>query len=211
MNDRKKRELVAYAMDFCSFLLRSEIGTDVRRAVLFGSVARGDFDSESDVDIFIDTDGEKNVDASVKKVLKSFEMSETNDNWGLKGVKNPISIKVGKLEAWELYGSVISNGIILYGKFEEMPKEAKYYSMLALDFGKMDRNKKIRIWRELYGYRQKTGKKFFVSRGLLEELSGKKIERGVIAVPAHNKDLILEFAKKRGINYRIFEIWTNSF
>ncbi len=205
-----KHELIAYAMDFCSFLLKSETGKDINKIILFGSVARGDFDSESDIDIFIDTEkGE--IEEAAKRILKSFEISETNEKWRLKGVKNSISLQVGRLEEWRLYRSVIASGILLYGKFEEMPKGAKYYSMLALDFGRMDRNRKIRVWRALYGYKQKVGKKVFVSRGLLEELKGIKIERSVIAVPAKNKDGILDFLKRNKVKYRIFEVWTDSF
>lgn len=207
----KKPELIAYSMDFCSFLLRSEMGEDIRRIILFGSVARGDFDSESDIDLFIDAGKSKNAETVAKKILKAFEASETNEKWKLKGLENLLSLQIGQVEKWELYRSAISSGILLYGKFEEMPKNVKYYSMLVLDFGKIGRNGKIRIWRELYGYRQKIGKKVFVSKGLLERLSGKKIERGVVAVPAGNKNELLEFIKKNRIKYEIFEIWTDSF
>lgn len=206
-----KHELIAYAMDFCSFLLRSEIVGDIDRIILFGSVARGDFDNESDIDLFIDTERRKKVDETAKKVLKSFEMSEVNEKWRLKGLKNALSLKIGKIEKWELYRSVISSGILLYGRFEEVPKGAKYYSLFVLNFSKMDRNKKIKIWRELYGYKQKIGEKLFVSKGLLEEVLGKKIKRSVIAVPAENKKKILDFIKRKKIKYSIFEIWTDSF
>ncbi len=60
-------ELIAYAMDFCSFLLKSEMANEIKKIILFGSVARGDFDSESDIDIFIDTEKEKAVDNAAKK------------------------------------------------------------------------------------------------------------------------------------------------
>ncbi len=206
-----KHELIAYAMDFCSFLLRSDIGKNIDKIILFGSVARGDFDSESDIDIFIDTEKAKETEASVKKIQKAFEISDVYEKWKLKGIKNPISAKIGKLETWELYRSVISIGILLYGKFEEMPKDAKCYSMLALDFSRMDRNEKIKVWRKLYGYKQKIGKKFFVSKGMLEELVGKKLERSIIAVPSENKERILDFIKENRIKYRIFEVWTDSF
>jgi predicted nucleotidyltransferase len=202
-----KNELVAYAMDFSSFLLKSEIGADINKIILFGSVARGDFDTESDIDVFIDTEKEKTVENAIKKQMKAFEKSEINEKWRLKGLKNPLSIKAGKLEKWDLYRSVISSGIILYGKFEEMPKGVKFYAMFVLDFSRMDRNKKIKLWRELYGYKQRVGEKIFISKGLLEEISGKKIERSVIAVPAENKNKIMEFIKKNTITYKIFELW----
>lgn len=207
----KKHELISYSMDFCSFLLRSGIGEDIKRIVLFGSVARGDFDDESDIDLFIDTDQKKKVEPAAKRVLKSFEVSDTNEKWKLKGLKNALSLQVGRIEKWDLYRSAISSGILLYGRFEEMPKNIKYYTMIVLDFSKIERNRKISIWRELYGYRQKIGANIFTSKGLLEGLSGKKIERSVIAVPAGNKNKILDFINRNKIKYKLFEVWTSSF
>lgn len=200
-------ELIACAMDFSSFLLKSGIAKDIKNIILFGSVARGDFDSESDIDIFIDTEKGGAVKNEVAKLLSAFEKSETYEKWKLRGLKNSISIKTGQLERWELYRSIISSGILLYGKYERMPKGAKDHFLFVLDFRKMDRSRKIKLWRELYGYRQKVGEKVFVSKGILEEISGKKIERGVIAVPAEQKEKILEFIKKNGIKHKIIEIW----
>lgn len=202
-------DLTAYAMEFCTFLLKSEEAEHIKRIILFGSVARGDFDNESDIDLFIDTERGKEVESAVQKTLKAFEISEANEKWMLRGLKNPLSIKTGKLEQWELYRSIISSGIILYGRFEEIPKGAKYYSLFVLDFGKMERSRKIKLWRELYGYRQKVGERVFVSRGLLEEVSGKKIERSVIAVPAESKNRILEFINENKIGYKLIEIWSD--
>ncbi len=200
-------ELISCAMDFSSFLLKSGIAKDIRNIILFGSVARGDFDSESDIDIFVDTDKGRAIKNEVEKLLSAFEKSETCEKWKLRGLKNSISIKTGELEHWELYRSVITSGILLYGKYERMPKDAKYHFLFVLDFSKMDRSRKIKLWRELYGYRQKVGEKIFVSKGLLEEISGKKIKRSVIAVPAEQKEKMLDFIKKNGINHKIIEIW----
>ncbi len=200
-------ELIACAMDFSSLLLKSSIAKDIKNIILFGSVARGDFDSESDIDIFVDTEKGRAIGNEVTKLLSAFEKSETHEKWKLRGLKNPISVKMGELERWELYRSVISSGILLYGKYERMPKGVKYHFMFVLDFRKMERSRKIKLWRELYGYRQKVGEKVFVSKGILEEISGKKIERGVIAVPAEQKEKILEFIKKNGIKHKIIEIW----
>jgi len=200
-------ELIACAMDFSSFLLKSSIAGDIKNIILFGSVARGDFDSESDIDIFVDTVEGRAIGNEVAKLLSAFEKSETHEKWKLRGLKNPISVKTGQLERWELYRSIISSGILLYGKYERMPEDAKYHFLFVLDFRKMDRSRKIKLWRELYGYRQKVGEKVFVSKGILEEISGKKIERGVIAVPAEHKEKILDFIKKNGIKHKIIEIW----
>ncbi len=200
-------ELIACAMDFSSFLLKSSIAKDIKNIILFGSVARGDFDSESDIDIFVDLEKGRSIGKEAANLLTAFEKSETYEKWKLRGLKNPISVKTGELERWGLYRSVISSGILLYGKYEKMPKEAEYQFLFVLDFRKMDRSRKVKLWRELYGYKQKVGEKVFVSKGILEEISGKKIERGVIAVPAEYKEKILEFIKKNGIKHNIIEIW----
>ena len=200
-------ELIACAMDFSSFLLKSSIAKDIKNIILFGSVARGDFDSESDIDIFVDTEKGKAIGKEVAKLLSAFEKSETYEKWKLRGLKKTLSVKTGQLDRWELYRSIISSGILLFGKYERMAKDAKDHFLFVLDFSKMERSRKIKLWRELYGYRQKAGEKVFVSKGILEEISGKKIERGVIAVPAEQKEKMLEFIKKNGIKHKIIEIW----
>ncbi len=83
----RRDDLVAYAMDFCSFLLKSGMGGDIERIILFGSVPQGDFDEESDVDIHIEAD-EKNGD-EIEKLLGIFERSEVCEKWRLKGVGPP--------------------------------------------------------------------------------------------------------------------------
>jgi len=200
-------ELIACAMDFSSFLLKSSIAKDIKNIILFGSVARGDFDSESDIDIFVDTEKGKAIGKEVAKLLSAFEKSETYEKWKLRGLKKTLSVKTGQLGRWELYRSIISSGILLYGKYERMAKDAKDHFLFVLDFSKMERSRKIKLWRELYGYRQKVGEKVFVSKSFLEEISGKKIERSVIAVPAENKEKMLEFIKKNGIKHKIIEVW----
>ena len=54
----ERNELIAYAMDFASYLESKIEG--INRIILHGSVSREDFDEESDIDIFIDTK-EKNL------------------------------------------------------------------------------------------------------------------------------------------------------
>ena len=54
----QKNELIAYAMDFSSYLL-SKV-SDIDKIILHGSVARGDFDEDSDIDLFIDCDEKLN-------------------------------------------------------------------------------------------------------------------------------------------------------
>jgi predicted nucleotidyltransferase len=199
-------DLVAYAMDFCSFLLKSGVGGEIEKIILFGSVPRGDFDEESDVDIFIEAD--ERLEDRIEKLLETFERSEVCEKWRLKGVRNPISIKVGSLKAWDIYESIVSTGIQLYGKYQEMPEKAKHYLMFTLDFSGLKRSLKVKAWRKLYGYKQKVGSRLFVSKGLLEKIGGRKVEKSVILVPIENKATVLDLIKEYKIKYRAEEVWT---
>ena len=153
----ERESLISYAMSFASFLLDSKIGTKISKIILFGSVARGDFDEASDIDIFVDTNAK--IEKDVDRLMTLFMSSKTYEAWKLKGVKNDISVKTGYLEKWSLRREIISSGILLYGKYNELPKNAKYYEMIKIDLKKFKTSDQVRIWRKLYGYREKIGKK----------------------------------------------------
>ncbi|MBI5061033.1 MAG: nucleotidyltransferase domain-containing protein [Candidatus Aenigmarchaeota archaeon] len=206
-----KSALISYAMDFASFLLGSGLSERISSIILFGSVARGDFDKESDIDIFIDVKKyDKLLEEKVRKRFELFEKSEMKRKWELKGVKNPLSLKIGELKKWKIGRSVLSDGIMLYGKYRELPENLKYYSLFKINFDKIPRSEQVSIWRKLYGYSQKVGKKTYTSKGLVEQCGGKKLERGIIIIPIENKEKIINFLKKRKINYTINEIWSDT-
>ncbi len=204
----KREELIAYACSFVSFLLQSDVAKDITRIILFGSIARGDFSKDSDIDLFIDTS--KNIEKRAELALSSFLKSETQKKWKLKGLKHELSLKIGDLTSWgSLKRSVISDGILLYGKYKDFPDKIDQYSLLELSFKKHNRRKKVSLWRNLYGYKQKVGKKVYTSKGKIEELGGKRIETGVI-VPVNNIRQLIEFLNREKIGYTIREVWSDS-
>jgi len=47
--------LISYSIDFVSFLIQKTKSREkIKNIILFGSVARGEADRESDIDLFID-------------------------------------------------------------------------------------------------------------------------------------------------------------
>jgi len=202
----KKEELIAYVMNFASFIIKEKIGKDIDRIILFGSVARGDFDKESDIDVFIES--QKNIEKEIENLLLIFMKSEIQKKWELKGLKNEISLKIGKLDEWELKRSIISDGILLYGKFEEFPDKMKQYVLFELKFDKFNRNKKVSLWRKLYGYKQKVENKSYLTNGLVSKIGGKKMASGII-IPGNKTKEILDFLNKEKIKYNIRDIWTD--
>lgn len=203
----KKENLISYAVNFISFLLEDKIAKEIDRIILFGSIARGDFDEESDIDLFIDT--KSNIESDVAKILSLYLQSENQKKWVIKGLKNDLSVKVGELDKWKLKRDILTDGILLYGKFKDLPKNVEYYLLLTPSFGKFKKSQQVKLWRKLYGYKQKVGKRTYKSIGLLEKLDGKRIESGLI-IPVKNKKELLDFLNKEKINYTVSELWSDS-
>jgi len=203
----KQNNLIAYAAHFVSFVLGHDISQKVNRIILFGSVARGIFDEESDIDIFVDTI--EDIEKEIKSLLTLFQHSEMQRKWELKGVNNNISVKVGDINKWKIKRDIISNGILLYGKFKETPENVEYYLLITPSFKKMKKSIKVKMWRKLYGYKQKVGKKTYKTKGILEKLDGRRISNGMIIKMTGKKELI-DFLNREKIHYKVVEVWSDS-
>ena len=200
-----RNKAIAYAMDFSSFLIES--GIEPTNIILFGSAVSGSLDKDSDIDIFVDIKPETERD--VRSALKMFE-GAFGEMWKLKGINNPISLKVGNLREWpDLKRSIQSYGILLYGKYEEPPKNMRSYLMFRLDFSRMARARKVSAWRKLYGYTQKVGKKKYTKRGIIEAVGGLKIEKGVVLIPPMESKGFKDFLSKNKIVFLVNEVWSD--
>ena len=197
---------IAKAMDFVSFIIENKI--KLTKAILFGSVLTKNYDIESDIDIFLETDEKED---KLIALLNEFEKTK-GETWRFKNIENPISLKIGKLEKWpSLRRSIQSNGILLYGSYKEIPEKIESYILFILNFEKISRSKKVSLWRKLYGYNQKIKNKLYQNQGLIKQLNGIKLERGVIAMPSPNADEFKNFLNKNKINYKLYEFWSDSF
>ena len=203
-----RNKLIAYAMHFASFVI--EHGMKARSIILFGSVASGEFDKESDIDVFIDA--EKSVSESgVLGLQGSFEKT-FGEKWKLKGVTNQLSITVGNINSkeWEdVRRTVQSYGIMLYGQYKESPEDILPYVIFSLNFKGISRPRKVGLWRKLYGYVQKVGNKRYKTEGLLQQLSGTKLDKGVAIVPSGHASELKGFLGKNRISYKQVEVWSD--
>ena len=198
--------LLAYVLHFISFLMEDvSIAKKLEKIILFGSVARDDFDEESDIDVFVETD--EKYESLILGRLRVFRETE---RWKLIGIKNDIKLYIGHLKNYpDLRRSIISDGIYLYGKYQEKPKDLSQYVLFSISLEKLNRLEKIKLWRELYGYVQKIGRKTYRSEGIIKKIGGRKIGRGVFLIPAEYSQKIIGLLKPRRISYEIIEIWTD--
>ena len=201
-------KLIAYSQDFISFLFQ-HLGKDadkINQVVLFGSVARGEATKESDIDLFIDV-SDKNLEDKINKIKEDFYKSiKVKKYWDLLGIENEINCSIGILKEWDsLKRSLIADGILLFGKYKGRI-EAQPYNLFIIAPGKI-RNKNISVWRKLYGYIQKIGKKVYTKKGLIKDYNGNKLANGVFIIPVEHSQKIISFLKKNNFKHKIIHIW----
>ena len=195
----EQHKLISLALSFTSFLIE-RIG--VKSVILFGSVANNTFDRESDIDLFIETD-KKSAD-KIQNLLELYEKTEEYEKFRLERIENKITTKIRNLKEWgELKRSIISNGIILYGKYQGKPDKLNHVLVFLIDTKNIRKTEKIKIWRKIYGYKQKVGKKIYVSEGLAE----RRLGRGAFFVSIKNSQEVKDYLKKNKIKHSFLDMW----
>lgn len=201
----EKTELHSYALDFASYLLSN--ASNIHKIVLFGSAARGDFDKESDIDLFIDTN-DKKLDKIIPKLTDSFYNTEKAKRWKLKGITPHFSCLVGELDSSEwkdLKRSIINHGIILYGKYKA--EADKVHQYIIFTFGNITpESKRVIIHRKLFGFSTKKQK----YPGLAQTLGISKLGKGSLLVKAEHVTELKELFKKNKVTVKLYDVWSDS-
>jgi hypothetical protein len=198
--------LVSYAMDFASFLIYSlpeKQRKGIKSIILFGSVARGDHGKESDIDIFIDTVHGIGIENRIKGLEKDFfESVRYREHWKMLGVENRFRVITGKLEKWpDLRVSIISNGIVLYGRYKGA-SEKKNLKTLFYWGSLKDETKRVHLDKKLFGFTYKD-KSY---KGIVHSYGGEKLGPRTILVPTEHHRKVLEIFRKMKIPVKILEV-----
>ena len=198
-------KIVAYASNALLFVYSDEKLFDkIRRIYLFGSSVRWEFSTKkSDVDIFIDCN-EKDEDFvrnMAELAISKFYKSNDFKKWKLLNIKNKLSIHSGNIDEWDLKNSILSEGILMYGKAmpqKDMPKKVLF--TIALPKKKKEY---LRITRKLYGRKDKD----FVSKGIIEEMNGEKLATNAFIIEGIRSAEIIKILNKEKIDYKIREFF----
>lgn len=199
----EKNELVSYAIDFVSYLLSKEKRID--RVILHGSIVRDDFDEESDIDLFIDT--QKKLNKKIAKIVDNYYKTKKFKYWELKGIANTISVIVGRLDSkdWkDLKRSIVNTGIILYGKYKSETEKINQYTLFSFENIKPNK-KRVLIFRRLFGF--KVGKKVYP--GLIEKIRAIKIGKGSILVPAEHVNELKRYFQEKKVAVKLYDVWSD--
>ena len=209
----KQSELFSYVYDFISQLIENqEIFDKVRRIILFGSVARGNFTPKSDIDLFIDIkslDEEKEVDRLIRLELYKFE-TRAEKTWFLRKINLPIKPVIGNIEQekWkDLRDLILNYGKIIYGDFEHFPDKTKHKILIVYNILNLSQKRKMSFLRRLYGYTITKGRKKYVQGGVIDEINGEKISANSILIDANNLTIIKKLLKEHGLKYTLRDAW----
>lgn len=210
----KQKDLFSYVYDFISQIMENEhIFKNVRSILLFGSVARGDFDKESDVDLFIDiSDVKQEVTmlALIKKEVSIFE-TRCEKTWYLKGIHLPLKPIAGDLQAsrWdELRKETEHYGVFLFRRLEDTSSLLKRQALVLFDINHLKQKKKMALIRALYGYSSIKGVKKYKNKGILSELGGEKIEHNAVVIPFEHLKVLRSTFRKHKTRFTIKKYWS---
>ena len=175
---------------------------DLKLVILYGSYARGENTSRSDIDLFILTTKIKTQEEIQNKVI-GLE-SEVGRNI------QPTIRTISELQKTDsgLLQNIFKEGKVLYLREPaEIPSalllQQKPYIIYSFRISKLSQRDKVRFNRSLYEQKRK-GYKY---KGLLNELGGKKLSSGCVMIPNNQKEKIEKFFKKLNVEFEQLKVW----
>ncbi|MBI5392237.1 nucleotidyltransferase domain-containing protein [Candidatus Woesearchaeota archaeon] len=201
--NNQTQQTIAYATNALTFIfLKENISKYIQNIYLFGSSIRGELTKESDIDIFIDCNKEfeQEVEKNCKSALSIFYNSKDYEKWKSYEFIYPLSIQIGEVKTWELYSSILADGILLYSrKIAIETTERKVLFMIELPKNK---KKYLFLTRKLFG-RKEHGYK---DNGIIMEIKGNKLSSTIFIIPKEDIQKITELLNKEKIEYSMKEV-----
>ena len=192
----------------------AEITDAILEIVVYGSVARGEADSRSDIDVFMLLC--RTLDAEVEDELLRLARSISEKNFYRKGEWNKINLVLcGPEEIRNFDRSTLVamlGGIRLYSKFEPLVIQPLEPAVLFhLDLKRVNESTKKRMDAALRGwtssYASKKGRIEKKYRGLLERYSASRLARNVYLVSSDHARVFSEFFSGFGIKFIEMRVW----
>lgn len=198
--------LKTYTIYFIAYLFNSLKNMDnIKKIILFGSVAKNESTRDSDIDLFIEINKKtQKFENEIKGIENKFYQSREASLFKSKEIYNKFNIKMGKLKEWkELYKTILSTGIVLYGPYEinEIPADVKQFIIIFWE--RIGKNRGSFL-NKLYGFKIK--EKYY--EGLVSKFGGKKLGKSCIMLPIQYKEEIFKLLKKYEVEAKILEVFS---
>lgn len=175
---------------------------DVKAIILYGSLARGEFTSRSDVDLFILTTEDKTQKEIQDKVIELESEIGRNIQPTIRTIAELQKTDTGLLQ------NIFQEGKILYLREpSDIPSaillQQKPYLIYSFQISSLLQKEKARFNRQLYEQTRKEYK----YKGLLQEIGGQKLSAGCVMMPYEQKEKIEKFFKKFKVKFEQLKVW----
>jgi len=170
----------------------------VTGVVLFGSFSRGDYDEGSDVDLLVVFTDRDTLDKGLKEVYKATSESDL--------LFQVVGLTIDELKGSPLLESAMREGKIYYanGNVKKMLTPThKPYALITYSTANLDPKERVVFTQKLEG----RGRGKYRYEGLIRELGGYKVGRGVMMIPTESLKTITQHLEKKGIDYVIRHVW----
>lgn len=175
---------------------------DLRAIIIYGSFARGEDTSRSDIDLFILT--------TIKRTQKEIQdrVIELESEIGRSIQPTIRTIVELQITDTGLLQNIFQEGKILYLKEPaEIPSalllKQEPYLIYTFQISSLSQKEKVKFNRQLYEQKRKG----YEYKGLLNETGGKKLSSGCIIVPYLQKENIEKFFKKFNVRFKQLKVW----
>ncbi len=175
---------------------------DIKAIILYGSLARKEFTSRSDIDLFILTTNKSKLKELHDRIIGLEKEIGRNIQPTIRTIKELQKTDTGLLQ------NIFQEGKLLYLKEStEIPSaillEQKPYLIYSFQLNNLHQKKKAKFNSKFYG-RIKNKYKY---AGFLSEIGGQKVSSGCIIIPYSKKSKIEKFFKKSRIKFRQIKVW----
>ncbi len=187
---------------------------EVAYIFLFGSVAKGEADRRSDVDILIvlDTDNSDFEEMDAKTRISELALTlEKEFDRNIQVIFT--NKKYERLDA-HLIEEVLKDGIILFSKSPSINVqglEFDHYMLVTFSLKKLTSNEKMKVKRIFYGFKTKKiikGVTYrYEDKGLVQKLGCLRIGAGVITVPKKNIIALEKELNNLKLKFKTVDLW----
>lgn len=187
----------------------------VVEVILFGSVAKGEADRRSDIDILVvlDQKGKPKLEEHEEISKISLEVGEEFDT------NISLILSDREFSSMDEYfvESVLSEGKIIYAREARIAKKEwlKPWYILSYSLKELPHSDKMRIKKIFYGKEIKSrhGDKVYIHKykGLLKEIGGASLGRGCIIIPAKFIGEFEDILKKYKAKYKKMLVWISDY
>ena len=175
---------------------------DIRAVILYGSFARNEATSRSDIDLFILTGERKTQKLAEDKIIGLEQQLGRNIQPTIRKLKELKKTDSGLLQ------NIFQEGKILYLKepadiSSSMLLTQKPQLIYSFQISNLNQNEKAKFNNEFYS--RTKGK--YSYKGLLKEIGGQKLAPGCVFVPHTERQKIEKFFKKFKIKFDLLRVW----